>query len=63
MKAQTYFLVTAVIFAVIAIGHVFRLINGWDFIVGSTSLPLSFSIFGVIIPGSLCIWGLRLGMK
>ena len=47
---------SAVIFAFIALVHVYRLIKGSQVIIGSHNIPIWFSIVGVMVAAILSIW-------
>jgi hypothetical protein len=52
-----YATVTALIFAIVAILHFVRLLKRWPVHVGSHSIPMSLSWFGLAVSGLLAIWG------
>ena len=51
-------LIAAIIFAVIAFGHLLRLLLGWAFIVGALEVPMWPSVLVVLVFGglSLLLW-------
>ena len=53
---RTPVLIAVVIFAIVAVLHLLRLVNGWDFIVGTYAVPTWMSVGGVIVPGGLAFW-------
>ncbi len=57
---QIYLVVSAIIFALVAIIHLVRALNNWAFIVGPVSIPISASWVGFIITAALCLWAVRL---
>jgi hypothetical protein len=52
-----YAAVSALIFAVVAIGHLIRILNGWAAHIGPYSVPMSLSWLGLAIAALLAIWG------
>ncbi|MEN8144619.1 MAG: hypothetical protein ABFS14_06660, partial [Gemmatimonadota bacterium] len=46
-------LIAAVILAAIAVVHLFRLVLGWDFIVGTLAIPMWPSVVVVLVFGGL----------
>jgi hypothetical protein len=48
-------IVAAVIFALLAVAHLTRLLNGWQVIIDSWSVPAWVSVLGVIVPGLLAV--------
>ena len=59
MNSQNYFLISGTIFGCVALLHLLRLINHWDVILGSWSIPLGFSWFGLVVAGALSLWAFR----
>ena len=59
MNQRTYCGVSAAIFAVVALAHLTRLINGWSVEIDTMNVPMLASWLGLIIPGSLAVWGFR----
>ncbi len=63
MKARSYEIFTALLFAFIAIVHLMRFALGWTAQVGTFTFPVWASIPAVILCGLLAIWGLTLARK
>ena len=61
MDQRTYNMVTAVLFAIIAVLHLVRIIFGWPARIGGLDIPLWESWLAVIITGGLAYFGFRLG--
>ena len=61
MKA--YFIITAILFAVITVAHVLRLTYHWPAQIGATAIPLWGSWLGLFVAGVLCVWGLVLASR
>ncbi len=59
MNHRTYCGVSAAIFSVVALAHLTRLINGWSVEIDTMTVPMLASWLGLIIPGSLAVWGFR----
>jgi hypothetical protein len=57
---RAYLLVSGVLFGVIALVHAARLALGWPAQVAHWDVPLWISWIGLLVPGALCIWALRL---
>ena len=60
MSGRTYFVVSALIFAVVAILHLLRAVNHWPVQVGPLTPPLSASWVAMVISAALSVWGFRL---
>ena len=58
-----YFLITTVIFGLVACLHVLRIINHWMVIIGPWTVPRWISWVGLALAGSLFIWSLELVRK
>ena len=52
-----YAAVSALIFSVVAVVHLVRLSKGWSVQIGTLSVPMSASWFGLVVSGLLAIWG------
>jgi hypothetical protein len=52
-----YAAISALVFAVVAIGHLIRLLNRWTVQLGPFSVPMSVSWAGLVIAVLLSIWG------
>jgi hypothetical protein len=52
-----YAVVSALIFAVVAVAHAIRLVNRWAIQVGPFSVPMSVSWIGLAIAALISIWG------
>jgi uncharacterized membrane protein len=52
-----YAIVSALIFALVALAHLVRLIKHWTVQIGPTSVPMSVSWVGLIVAALLAIWG------
>jgi hypothetical protein len=52
-----YAVVSALIFAVVAVGHVIRILNRWAMHVGTFSVPMSVSWIGLVISALISVWG------
>jgi len=60
MSARTYCTVSAVVFAVVAIAHLVRAVQGMPVVVGSWQAPTAISWLAVVVAGGLALWGFRL---
>jgi len=52
-----YLAISTLIFAVVAFAHLARLFRGWSVQIGSHSVPMSVSWFGLAVSALLAIWG------
>ncbi len=63
MKQKTFTLLAGAIFALIALGHLSRLIFQWPILLGGWSVPLWVNGAALLISGYLAYEGFRLGRK
>ncbi len=56
---KTYLITSAVVFGLVAIIHLLRALNGWQFVVGPYEIPVSASWIGFLVTGALCAWAIR----
>ena len=55
MTARNFSLTAAIIFAIIALAHLYRLFTNFQIILGSHMIPMWVSYAGVLIPGILAV--------
>ena len=55
MKA--YLAISAIIFAVVAIGHVVRIVPGWQVQLGDLGVAMSVSWAALVVSAALAVWG------
>lgn len=60
MNQKKYFTITAIIFLIIALLHLFRIIYGIEAVFGGWNVPLYFSWIGFIVAGFLSFSGFKL---
>jgi hypothetical protein len=63
MSQHAFELIAAVVFLLIAVGHVFRVIFGVSFVVYSIPVPMWASGIAIVIMGYLAFEGFRLARK
>jgi hypothetical protein len=56
---SSFSIVAALIFAVIALVHAYRLISPFAVQIGSLAVPQSVSWLGLVVAGGLSFWGFR----
>jgi len=52
-----YAVVSALIFAIVAVAHAIRLVNRWTVQVGTFAVPMSVSWIGLVIAALISAWG------
>lgn len=55
--AKSYIAISAIIFAVVAVGHIARLVQGWDVQVGGMGIATSVSWAALVVSAALAVWG------
>jgi len=55
--SNSYAIVSALIFALVAIGHVVRLINRWAVVIGPYNVSMNVSWAALVVSALLAIWG------
>jgi hypothetical protein len=55
--SNSYAAVSALIFALVAIGHVVRLINGWTVQIGPYNVSMNVSWAALVVSALIAIWG------
>lgn len=63
MNTRTYLLISAAVFALIALLHLARLFGHWSIKIGMISIPIWGSWLGFIIAAGLSIWAFQLLSK
>lgn len=54
---KIYLAISAIIFALVAIGHIVRLAAGWQVAVGPNDIPMSVSWVASVASVALAVWG------
>jgi len=55
--SNSYAIVSALIFAVVAIMHVVRLINRWPVVIGPYNVSMNVSWVALVVAALIAIWG------
>lgn len=55
--AKSYIVISAIIFALVAIGHIMRIAQGWQVQVGDMGIAMSVSWIALIASVILAAWG------
>jgi hypothetical protein len=55
--SNAYAVISALIFAVVAIAHVMRLINRWTVVIGPYNVSMNVSWVALVISALIAIWG------
>jgi len=54
---KAYVVISAIIFALVAIGHIVRLAAGWQVTLGANDVPMSVSWVALLVSLVLAVWG------
>jgi hypothetical protein len=60
MSWKTYFLVTGIIFALVALAHALRIYMDWPVVIADWSVPKSVSWIALIVAGGIALLAFRL---
>ncbi len=63
MNVRAYLMISGIIFAVVALAHLLRVINGWPVVAGSWFIPMWVSWVGTLGPGVLGVWAFSLASR
>ena len=55
--AKSYIAISAIIFALVAIGHVVRIVQGWHVQLGDIGVAMSVSWIALVVSAALAVWG------
>jgi hypothetical protein len=55
--AKLYIAISAIIFALVAIGHIMRIVQVWQVQVGDMGIAMSVSWIALVVSVILAIWG------
>jgi hypothetical protein len=55
--AKLYIAISAIIFALVAIGHIMRIVQVWQVQVGDMGIAMSVSWIALVVSAILAIWG------
>lgn len=55
---RRFITLTTVIFALIAVGHSIRIMQGWSLKIGYIALPMSVSYLAVLLALCMCVMGI-----
>ncbi len=59
MNRKNYCLISGTLFSLVAIAHLLRILSGASILVDDYAVPMFFSWVGLIVPGVLALWALR----
>ena len=54
---KSYVAISAIIFALVAIGHVIRIVQGWQVQLGDIGVAMSVSWVALVVSAALAVWG------
>jgi hypothetical protein len=57
---RPYIAISAIIFALVAIGHLVRIVQGWQVQLGDISVAMSVSWIALVVSAALALWGATL---
>jgi hypothetical protein len=57
---KPYIVISAIIFALVAIGHLVRIAQGWQVQLGDIGVAMSVSWVALVVSAALAVWGAML---
>ena len=63
MNRKIYFFISGLVFAIVAVAHLFRIINQFPVVIGNWGIPMAGSVIGFIAAGILSYCGFTLMFK
>lgn len=57
MNRERYFLITAIVFMLVALAHLARIVLGWDAVIDGWSVPMAMSWIAAAVTGGLAYYG------
>lgn len=60
MEHSRYCVISGLLFALVAVGHLLRVTNGWPAQVNGMAIPMWVSWLGTIGPAALAVWAFRI---
>lgn len=60
MGHKRYCVVSGVLFALVALAHLLRILNGTAIHIDAMAVPMLASWVGFIVPAALAVWALRI---
>ena len=59
-KLKNYLIISATVFAVVALAHLIRALQQWPITIGPWSVPVDLSWLGAIAAAALSLWAILL---
>jgi hypothetical protein len=63
MEGKPYAVVSGIVFALVALAHLIRAIQGWPVLIGDWQLAVWVSWLAVLIAGGLAVWAFSIARK
>jgi len=60
IMAKSYIAISAIIFALVALGHLVRIVQGWQVQLGDIGVAMSVSWTALAVSAALAVWGAML---
>ncbi len=57
MNRELYFLITAIVFTLVALAHLARIVLGWEAVIDGWSVTMSMSWVAAAVTGGLAYYG------
>ena len=63
MSCKNYCVISGILFALVALAHLIRIVNGMSIVVDDYAVPMAVSWIGLVVPAALAIWAFQLARK
>jgi hypothetical protein len=63
VSQKSYLMLSATIFAIVALAHLLRAIEQWTIVIGLWTVPIALSWLGAIVAGILSVWAFSLALR
>jgi len=63
MTQKAFSLIAGILFALVALVHLGRIVQGWDVTAAGMAIPMWVSWAGLVVTGMLAFFGFKFGLK
>jgi hypothetical protein len=63
MDQKTFVMLAGIIFAIVALGHLLRILMGWPVVIDNWTVPMWLSWIALVVAGCLSYFGLSLASR
>ncbi len=63
MDSKSYFMISGLIFALVAVGHIIRVMYNLSFVIGTWNAPMWLSWAALFAASAMCVWAVSLATR